>query len=65
MFLRLPETGPWCGAAPLTRADLDPYLRLDTGGEKVQGRVLNPEGVVAAATVAVGKGTLFVPAAHG
>jgi hypothetical protein len=27
------------------RADLHPYLRLDTGGEKVQGRVLNPEGV--------------------
>jgi hypothetical protein len=25
----------------------------------------NPEGVVAAATVAVGKGTPFVPAAHG
>ena len=22
-----------------------PLLRLDTGGEKVQGRVLNPEGV--------------------
>jgi hypothetical protein len=26
-------------------ADLYPYLLLDTGGEKVQGGVLNPEGV--------------------
>ena len=28
-------------------------------GEEGEGTVLNPEGVVAAATVAVGKGTLF------
>jgi hypothetical protein len=30
--------------SPQEEPDLYPYLRLDTGGEKVQGRLLNPEG---------------------
>ena len=53
-------------AAPLPppRADLYPHLRLDTGGAGIN-KVLVFEPRRGENSIAVGKGTLFVPAAHG
>ena len=44
MFLHLRNRSLGAEVHPSPGTDFYPYLRLDTGGEKVQGRVPNPEG---------------------